>query len=331
MRIIFFDTLSEEENYFKVRGFSKAVFEKEPLTKERARKFKDAEAVCVFVHSMITEEVLREMPKLKYICTRSMGFDHIDLEACKRRGIKVSNVPHYGGETVAEHTFALILALLRKIPKIVARTQEENFSIAGCEGTELKGKTLGVIGPGRIGQVVIQIAKGFGMKVVAYSPNKDRKLEKKLGFEYCSLNNLLKNADIVSVHVPLCSETKHLMNKETFSLMKKGSYFINTSRGAIVDTTALLWALDSGKLAGAGLDVLEGEEDIRDERELIGKVCDGERLKVLFENHHLLRERNVIVTPHIAFYTKEAMERILSGSLANIRGFVKGKVVNRVC
>ena len=260
----------------------------------------------------------------------STGFDHIDLDFCKEKRIMASNVPYYGENTVAEQTFALLLALSRKIYDAIERTKRDDFSITGLMGFDLKGKTLGVIGPGHIGQHVIKIAKGFEMNVVSFSNHIDKKLSKECGFRWAkSFNDLLKESDIITIHVPLTDDTRHLINMNNIKYIKKGAYLINTSRGEIIETKALMYALAKGTLAGAGLDVLEGESNIREERQLLGNGKERD-WEIFLENHLILKEHNVIVTPHSAFFTKEALQRILDTTIGNINSFVKGKVENSV-
>jgi D-lactate dehydrogenase len=267
---------------------------------------------------------------LKLITTRSTGFDHIDLEKCKKQGITVCNVPSYGENTVAEHTFALILSLSRNMCKACIRRFEQNFSIEGLEGFDLKGKTIGVIGTGQIGLHVIRIAKGFGMNVLAYDVRQNKLLSEVLGFEYVALEDLLARSDVITLHVPYMKATHHLMNKDTFKLVKKGAILINTARGSIVDTEALIEALDNKILAGAGLDVFEGEEVIKEEKQLLYDPKNLEVLNSLVKDHILLSKDNVVFTPHIAFYSKEALERILETTVENIVAFVSGKPQNVV-
>jgi len=328
MGIVFFEVNSEDEKFFrkKLRG-KNAVFYK---GKFNASKVKDAEIIVNFIESEIGKRELDKLPNLRYIATMSTGFDHIDIKECRKRKIRVSNVPYYGENTVAEHAFGLILNLSRKIHQAIWQTRKNNFSLKGLEGFDLKDKTLGVIGPGHIGQHVIRIAKGFEMKVIAYSPHRDTKASKKLGFKYVTLNNLLKNSDIISINCPLNKQTHHLINMRTIRKIKKGGYLINTARGGIVDNTALLYALDKKILAGAGLDVLEGEEEIKEEKELLRKKMSREERSCLAEIHKLLGKRNVVITPHSAFYSREALQRIRDTTLENIFGFLRGKVRNRV-
>lgn len=330
MKIAFFELKKWEGDYIRERLRGKNVsFFKGKLNSKNVGDVKNVESVVVFIYSDLSKKVLSQMPKLKYVATMSTGFDHIDLEYCKERDIKVSNVPHYGENTVAEQAFALILALSRKIFRAVKKTKDEDFSLNGLMGFDLKGKTLGVIGPGSIGQHVIKIAKGFEMNVIVYGRGKDMKLSKKLGFKWVSLDELLKKSDIFTIHVPLNKGTKHLINMNNIKLVKKGAFLINTARGDIVDNDALIYGLDNGILAGAGLDVLEGEK-IKEERELLDKGKNDESWKIWMQNHMLLKDKNVIVTPHSAFFTKEALERILDTSIANVKGFVSGRIRNRV-
>jgi D-lactate dehydrogenase len=229
----------------------------------------EIEILMPFIHERIGRAEIERMPNLKLIATRSTGYDHIDLAAAAQRGIGVANVPGYGETAVAEQTFALILTLSRKMHLAYTRTQQGDYSIEGLRGFDLYGKTLGVVGAGAIGLHVIRIAKGFGMNVVAYDVNQNRLLAEVLGFRYVKLDELFATADIITLHAPALSSTQHMINRETLSTMKRGALLINTARGSLIDTHALLWALDTGILAGAGLDALEGEEFLQHEEELL--------------------------------------------------------------
>ncbi len=336
MKIAFFEADAREEKYFrenlKLSGKHKAVYFKGELNERNVEKVKDVDVLVVFIHSSVNKEILKKMPKLKYITTMSTGFDHIDIAECKYLGIKISNVPFYGENTVAEHAFGLILTLSRKLYWAIERTKRDDFSLSGLEGFDLKGRTLGVIGPGHIGQHVIRMARGFEMKVLAYSPFVDKKLEKKLGFTYVSLNELLKKSDIITLHAPLNGDTRHMINMSNIKLIKRDAFLINTARGGLIETGALKYALDNGILAGAALDVLEGEDTIAEEAQLLknGKKINEEEWKTFIRNHLLLKDKNVVVTPHNAFYSREAVCRILDTTIDNISAFLKGKVKNRV-
>lgn len=298
------------------------------LDEQSAPQVGDAEAVSVFIRSRVSREVLDQLPKLRFIATRSTGFDHIDVEAAKERGILVSNVPGYGENTVAEHTFGLILSLSRKILQAYRRVQEGELSLEGLMGFDLKGKALGVVGAGRIGLHVIRIARGYDMNVLTYDVKPQRLLAEVLGFDYVPLEELLRRSDIVTLHTPLLPQTHHLMNRDRFGLMKHGSLLINTARGGLVDTAALLWALDEGILAGAGLDVVEGEDLVAEEQRLLASPGEEEKLRVLLRHHALMRYENVIITPHIAFYSREAVLRILDTTAINICCFLAGRPEN---
>ena len=331
MRIAFFEVEDWEEEYLKGKlSGHQLKFSNEKLSLENTAQIKDFDALSVFIYSKIDEQIIQEIPNLKLVTTRSTGFDHIDLDVCKKRGITVCNVPSYGENTVAEHTFALILSLSRNMCKACIRRFEQDFSIEGLEGFDLKGKTIGVVGTGQIGLHVIRIAKGFGMNVVAYDVRQNKLLSEVLEFEYVTLEDLLARSDVITLHVPYMKATHHLMNKDTFKLVKKGAILINTARGSIVDTEALIDALDKKILAGAGLDVFEGEEVIKEEKQLLYEPKNLEVLASLVKDHILLSKDNVVFTPHIAFYSKEALERILETTVENIAAFVSGKPQNVV-
>lgn len=292
--------------------------------------YEGAEVLSVFIHSQVTRERIEVMPNLRLIATRSTGFDHIDLQACNERGITVANVPHYGENTVAEHTFGLILTLSRKIHKAYLRTVAGDFSLQGLEGFDLRGKTLGVVGAGSIGLRVIRIAKGFDMNVLAYDVKPNHLIAEVLSFEYVSLDDLLRRSDIITLHAPYMPTTHHLINAETFKQVKHGAVLINTARGALVDTEALIEALDAGILSGAGLDVIEGEELIEEEERLLRAPEASEQLRMLVRQHILLRRPDVVMTPHMAFFSREARERILDTTMENIRAFFAGRPQNVV-
>ncbi len=290
----------------------------------------ECEVLSVFIYSKVTADVINRLPKLKLIVTRSTGFDHIDLEAAKGKGITVSNVPSYGENTVAEHTFALILALSRNVHKSHVRRLQGDFNIDGLQGFDLKGRTLGVIGAGRIGLHVIKIAKGFGMEVIAYDAYENRFLSEVLDFRYAPLHEVLEQSDIVTLHTPYTKETHHLINQQNITLFKSDAILINTARGELVETDALISGLDQGILAGVGLDVLEGELLVREEKELLGDHAEKEELQTLAKDHALLTRDNVVYTPHIAFYSREALERILMTTIDNIECFAIGHCKNIV-
>ncbi|MBI4426378.1 MAG: hydroxyacid dehydrogenase [Candidatus Kerfeldbacteria bacterium] len=329
--ILFLEREPWEQEFLKGRfdgsiGFSAATIDKIP-----ADRLKNVSILVAFIHSAITEAVLERIPNLKFVTTRSTGYDHIDLQACAKRGVLVSNVPTYGENTVAEHTVALVLALSRKLIPSIERTRRGDFRLDDLRGFDLKGKTIGLIGSGHIGSHVAQYAVAFGMHVLAFDPKPNLELAKKLGFSYVSFNDLLPQSDIISLHVPFLPSTKHLLNDAAFKKMKRGVVIINTARGGLIDTKALVRALKNGTVAAAGLDVLEEECEITEERELLTDAfkqqCD---LETVLANHILLEQPNVIITPHNAFNSQEALERILTTTIANIKAFQAGQPINVV-
>lgn len=304
----------------------------DPLNAHTASAYANAEIVSPFVNSKLTAEVLGLFPHLKLVATRSTGYDHVDLDFCRAHGITVSNVPNYGDSTVAEHVFALLLAVARNLIDAVERTRRGNFTQSDLRGFELHGKVLGVIGVGRIGRRVIEIAKGFGMPVIAFDPRPDDAAARRLGFRYAALGDVLAAADIVTLHVPSTPETINLLSDHEFGLMKPGAVLINTARGNIVDVPALVRALADGRLKAAGLDVLPEEPLIREEAEVFRQegMPNSYNVKALVGNHVLLRFPNVIVTPHNAYNTDSAVRRIIETTLQNIEAFAKGQPQNVV-
>ncbi len=324
MKIAFFEIEDWEEEYLKSRLRNhNLTFFKEVLDNKTVSAIKNIDIISVFIYSKINKEILDKFRNLKAIVTRSTGFDHIDVKECKKKKIVVLNVPYYGENTVAEHTFALLLALSRKIHKSYERTIRGNFSLEGLRGFDLKGKIIGIVGLGHIGRHVARIARGFEMNIVTYDLKKDRNFSKKFGVKYVEFNELLKNSDIITLHCPYNKNTHHLINLKNIGLIKKGAYLINTARGGIIETKALVSALAKGELGGAALDVLEEESIIKEEAQLLSKNFPKEKLENLLENHLLLTFDNVIITPHNAFNSKEALQRILDTTIENI-----GKMLN---
>ncbi len=291
----------------------------------------DPEALLVFIYSPVTAEALKQFPSLKLICTLSTGYDHIDLTACKARGVTVCNVPSYGENTVAEQAFALLLALTRKIVPSVNRTRVGDFRLDDLRGVDLAGKTIGVIGTGRIGQHAIRMAKGFGMNIVGYDPFPKPALAAELGFTYAALDEVLRQSDVVTLHCPATAETRHLLNEERLMMMPPGAILINTARGSLIDTQALVRVLDRGHLGGVGLDVLEEEYAVIDERQLLSPTFKKSvDLTTVLADHVLLAHPRVIVTPHNAFNTTEALQRILDTTIINVESFINHQPQNVV-
>jgi D-lactate dehydrogenase len=330
MRVAFFEVKDWEREYLAERLPNDTTHFETGILANPSDGINNVDALSVFIHSQVTPQVLEGLPTLKFIATRSTGFDHIDLDACLSRGIVVSNVPSYGENTVAEHTMALLLMLARKVHQSVLQVRGGRVDLAELTGFDLQGKTIGVIGAGHIGLHVIRIARGFGMRVLAYDVRSDPFLADLLGFAYVSMDQVLGESDIVTLHCPLTEKTQHLMGRAQIARMKRGALLINTSRGGLVDTDALVGALESGRLSGAGLDVLEGEELIKEERQLLQQPVDVERLRTAVRNRVLLARDDVVFTPHNAFNSREALVRILEVTLANLEAFRAGQPVHKV-
>jgi D-lactate dehydrogenase len=334
MKIAFFELFKHEqdilEKFFPDYDVS---YSGEKLTIENVNSYKEVEVISVFTNSVINKEIVDLLPNLKLVNTSSTGYDHVDIEYCKSKNIKVSNVPSYGSVTVAEFAFTLLLGLSRKIIKANNQLrQDDSFNIIPLRGFDLKGKTLGVVGTGRIGKNVIKIAKGFGMNVIACDMHPDLDFMKENNFEYKTFDEIISNSDVITLHAPFCKENCHIINKETIAKMKKGVYLINTARGELVDTNALIWGLKEGIIAGAGLDVLEGERSLKEEIKVLSspQAMELKDYKVLVEDHVLIDMPNVIVTPHIAFYSKEAEHEIIKTTEENIKNFIDNKPQNLV-
>ena len=253
------------------------------------------------------------------------------MSYCQEHKIEVAYVPSYGENTVAEHAFALILNLSRNIHKAYLRTIKEDYSLDGLKGFDLQGKTLGVIGAGRIGLHAIRIGRGFGMDVLAFDCCPNEFLSQTMAFSYTKdLNELLNKSDVITVHVPNLPETKHLINKDNIKQIKKGAILINTARGEVIETEALIEALDQEILKGVGLDVLENEALVLEEHRLADHQPSSDQLAELAKDHVLLRRDNVIYTPHMAFYSQEAIDRITHCTIENLVAFAAGKKINLV-
>ena len=310
----------------------------------------DARVLSLFIHTRIDAGFLDKHPHLKLIATRSTGVEHIDLGACRERGICVANVPSYGEHTVAEHTFALILTLSRRLREVVRQPgKEDRVAYESMRAFELRGKTLGVVGVGRIGRHVIRMARAFDMNVLAYDTRSETGAAASLGAgcTYAPLERVLAEAHVLTLHVPLRPETRHLIRQETLATCRRGVVIINTARGGLIDTNALLEALDSGQVGGAGLDVLEEDSVLRREAtSVIGEQIiqrlqamtgasepqdqDPARVKAfedLLRNKRLLTRPDVIFTPHIGFNSIEAVQRINTATAENIRRFLSGESV----
>lgn len=309
-----------ERQLSNLNAYGVGIFEQE--VQEAIDLAKNYEVLSVFIYSRLDAQTLDKLPKLKMIASRSTGIDHIDNEKCKDRNIVVKNVPEYGTHTVAEYTMALMLSITKKICVAHQAVEEGEFSPQGLTGVDLFGSTLGVIGVGRIGSEVVKLGRAFGMRVLGVEKNVDANMAKRLHFEIVDLETCLKTSDIVTLHVPSIAQTKHLINKNNLKLMKRGSYLINTCRGPVVESEALVWALNNGILAGVGLDVIE-EESLIEQTSVISNKKMGREDREKLRSYNLLRNRDdVVFTPHNAFNTKEAIERIIITTIENINEFV---------
>lgn len=333
MRIVFFEMSPvEQEIITQLLPAHECVFVAGVLSEENVQSIARSEAICVFVNSQVNRTVINALSELKFVATRSTGFDHIDLSAAKERGIAVSAVPGYGSRTVAEFTFGLILTLSRNIFRARLRLLEgADFSVGDLQGFDLFGKTLGVVGTGRIGKNVVSIAHGFGMRVLAYDLYPDSDFAGTVGLSYVGLPELLAQSDIVTLHAPSTKETHHLVNAGNVFSMKKGALLINTARGELIETDAMVRALAAGHLGGVGLDVLEDEYSLREEAELLARAPEKlTDFKMLYENHLLMDQPNAVLTPHIAFSTREAVREILDTTAKNIQAYASGVPQNIV-
>ncbi|MBI4509054.1 MAG: 2-hydroxyacid dehydrogenase [Deltaproteobacteria bacterium] len=323
MKIAMFDTHRYDREAFEeanVRFGHELSFLEPRLTKETATLASGHPAVCSFVNDKLDLDALQALRAggTRLVALRSAGYNHVDLAAAARLGLPVVRVPEYSPYAVAEHAVALVLALNRKIHRAHARVREWNFSLDGLVGFDLHGKTVGVVGTGRIGRVAARIFQGFGCRLLGYDFRPDQGLAAELGLTYVELPELFRQADIVSLHVPLTPATHHVIDAAALASMKPGVLVVNTSRGALIDSRALIKALKSGHVAGAGLDVYEEEEGIFFQ-DLSGKVLQDDVLA------RLLSFPNVLITAHQAFLTKEALANIAQVTLANISAFEKGQ------
>lgn len=290
------------------------------LTAETAPMAKDARAICIFVNDHADRQCLEILASLgvKHLALRCAGYNGVELAAAAKLGLAVTRVPAYSPYAVAEHAVALLLALNRKIPRAANRVRELNFSLNGLSGFDLHGKTAGILGTGKIGRVAAEILRGFGMRVLAYDVLPSVEWAKKYGVEYTDPRTLARESEVISLHTPLTPETYHIVRRETLELMKPGTILINVSRGALIDTKALIEALKSGHLAGVGLDVYEEEEGVFFE-DLSGQVLQDDDLA------RLLTFPNVLITAHQAFLTREALAEIARVTVANLIAGASGR------
>lgn len=328
MKITFYSARPYEKQFFERINTSYGhdfIYLEVPLNKDTAIFSKSSEAVCIFVNDIAdrpTLEILKNRG-VSIIALRCAGYNNVDLEAAEELDLKVVRVPAYSPYSVAEHTIALILTLNRKTHRAYNRVKEGNFSLNGLMGFDLHGLTIGLIGLGKIGKTTAKILSGFGCKIIGFDLYKDHECEE-MGIEYADLDHLFKNADIISLHCPLNPHTHHIINQNTINKMKDGVMLINTSRGALIDTKAVIKGLKSGKIGYLGLDVYEEEGDLFFE-DLSDKVITDDVFS------RLLTFPNVLITGHQAFFTKDAMKNIAETTMQNLQDFVEGKpLVNQL-
>ena len=316
MKVLVYSTKDYEKTAFsRVESHHHLVFTQESLSLSTVDKAAGYDVVCCFVTDCLQKDVIHKLAShgVKLIALRSVGFDHVDLDAAQVAGITIVRVPKYSPESIAEFAVSLILILSRKIFKSVTQSLDNNFSLDGLIGFTLHKKTVGIVGTGNIGTAFVKIMHGFGCRLLAFDPEPNDTC-KKLNVNYVSFETLLQESDIISLHCPLNSNTHHLMNEKAYAQVKKDAILINTARGALCDTAALIKALESGKLGYAGLDVYEHEQKLFF-RDHTGEIIDDE----LFLKLRSLD--NVIITPHQAFFTHEAIENIVKITLNNINTF----------
>ena len=318
VKILFYDTKEYDkrlfEGYNETYGFEIKYLETK-LNHETAPLAMGYDAVCIFVNDVADKETLNILKEcgVKLVVLRCAGFNNVDVKNCPE-GIKVVRVPGYSPYAVAEHAVALLLNVDRKIYKSYQRTKKYNFTLNGLLGFDIHGKTVGVIGTGKIGKAFIAIMKGFGTEVIAYDVYKDEKAAQELGFRYVELDELYKKSDIISLHCPLTDENTNMINKESMNKMKKGVVIINTSRGKLISTDDLIEALSEEKIGGVGLDVYDEEEDFF-LNDMSNSYYRNAGLSIL------LSMPNVVITSHQAFFTKEALDKIGKVSMDNIKEF----------
>lgn len=326
MNIVFFGTKEYDRRFFKENdGRHTIKFLRPRLSVETASLAKGYEAVCAFVNDDLCADTLSVLHDagVKYILLRCAGYNNVDLAFAKEHGMKVARVPAYSPEAVAEHAMTLAMAANRRIPKAYNKVRDNDYSLVGLTGVNLYGKTAGIIGTGKIGLAMIRICKGFGMNVIASDPYQNEKAAEEIGFEYVSIDEVLKKADLISLHCPLFDNNKDLINSETIAKMKDGVIFVNTSRGGLVNTEDLINGIKAGKFRAVGLDVYQ-EEGGMVFNDLSGTILEHTTTA------RLLSFPNVILTSHQGFLTDEALEAIATTTMKNASDLESGTCENLV-
>lgn len=303
---IFFDTDAEDMPLVRSK-FPDAIFLPADASAEQiVQTCKDAEVISTFITTKFPKDILSQLPNLKILCTRSVGYDHIDLAYCAERGIAVCNVPDYGSHVIAEHAFALLLSTLRHIQEGNRRVTSGVFDYRGLRGMTLQGKTIGILGTGKIGRKVAEIAHGFGMNIIAFDVYQVPEIVEKFGVKYVTLDETLAQSDILSLHVPALPSTIGMINKDSIAKMKDGVIIVNTARGSLINSKDLLDALNAGKVKHALLDVLEHESTVA-------------------EDSLLVKHPKVVTTPHIAFYADDSVRNMYNDCFESVAQWQKGE------
>ncbi|MCK9647141.1 2-hydroxyacid dehydrogenase [Haemophilus influenzae] len=327
MKIAIYSTKSYDRKYIELIN-AKYNFDLEffdfMLNESTARLAEHCEVVCIFVNDNGSRKVLEKLAALgvKIVALRCAGFNNVDLKAAQELGIQVVRVPAYSPEAVAEHTIGLMMTLNRRIHRAYQRTREANFSLEGLIGFNMHGRTVGVIGMGKIGIAVMRILKGFGMNILAYDPFKNPVVEE-LGGQYVELDELYAKSHVITLHCPATPENYHLLNREAFAKMKDGVMIVNTSRGSLIDTQAAIDALKQRKIGALGMDVYENERDLFFE-DKSNEVIQDDIFRRLSSCH------NVLLTGHQAFLTEEALTNIADVTLSNVYKLKLGKVCENI-
>jgi len=337
MKIAFYDTKPYDKIWFepiaKEKGFE-ILFLEEKLNENTAAFAQGCDAVCIFVNDDAGEKTIKKLKDngVRAILLRCAGFNNVNIKYAKESDMVILRVPSYSPRSVAEYALGLLLTVNRKIHRAYVRTRDFNYSINGLMGMDLVNRTIGIIGTGKIGQAMLSVIRGLDMRVLLYDPYPLKEIEEKTpmaverfgwNLEYVSLDTLIKESDIISIHCPLTKDTHHLINKKNINKMKDGVILINTSRGGLVDTQALLEGLSANKFGGVGLDVYEEEDDYFFEDKSDENITDADLVR-------LTSYRNVILTSHQAFFTREAMRAIAQITLDNAEHFEKGEELKNI-
>lgn len=334
-KIVFFDADNFDKKFlnsklsgnFDIEYVESSLNDMTELTEAQMK----ADIISCFTTSRVSRKVLEKFEKLKLIALRSVGFNHIDIEYCRENGIAVETTPNYGNMTVAEFAFALLLDVARRVTRTYMFMRNTDLIPRNTTGIELYGKTLGIVGVGKIGAESARIGYGFGMKILGYDKYERDDLKEKYGLRYVDFDTLVQKCDFITLHAPATNDNYHLFNEKAFSQMKPNAIIVNTARGELIDTQALYNALRNKVICGAGLDVLESEETMEN-RDYLNDIerLNTRSLQNTIFNDRLLRLNNAIITPHIAYDTQEAIERILNTTVDNINEFVDGRIQNNV-